>query len=83
MVNHPKRSRTDGGKITKHKAEGGGWQIYVGGRPTNLFIIKGDPARWGDRQDYLLVDEDDFLFEAPGVSVLMMRLERIRDRLGV
>jgi hypothetical protein len=82
MVNHPTRSRTDGAKITKHKDEQG-WRIYVGGRPTDLIISKGDPPRYRERQTYDLWTGDyQHLLEAPGVSILISRLETIQASLS-
>jgi hypothetical protein len=82
MVNHPKRSRTDGAKITKHKDDHG-WRIYVGGRPTGLVISQGEVPRYREPQTYnLWAGNFEHLLEAPGVGIIMSRVERIAAELS-
>ncbi len=68
--------------ITK-KREGGVWRIYVNGKRTTLYIIKGDEPRYREVQTYDLCDDDlDWVFEGRGVSLIMDRLNVLQRELG-
>lgn len=46
-------------KITKHKTDrAGSWAIKVDGNWTSLTIEKGDEKRWGDWQEWHLMNGD-------------------------
>lgn len=47
-----------------------GWQVVINGRPSELFIRKGNPPRYRERQMYCVMNGagDGFLFEARSVS---------------
>lgn len=58
--------------LTKHRDEGG-WRIRSNGIDTNLRIEKGAPAKFGQPQEYDVVNTgcDAWLFSARGVALAM------------
>src|SRR6266403_6365382 len=71
--------RTEGAKmkITKHRAEGGGWAIRIGGMATGLTIIKGNKPRYREPQMYDVFEGCDWMFEAKSVHAAILTVQRI------
>lgn len=71
--------------FTKHKHPDG-WRIRWNGKDTRFLIIKGDPPKYREGQQYYLVgdgDLDAFMFDALGVGAIMEKLETIAGEMGV
>jgi hypothetical protein len=71
-------------RVTKKKAAPGfygtRWQVFVNGQPTDLFIEKSTPPKYGCPQMYDVIDGEDcqqVLFDVNSVGLAMTTIEKL------
>ena len=63
--------------LTKHRDQLDAWCIWSDGRPTALFIVKGDAPKFRDPQTYDVLCGEDYLFTCKSVSGAMHAIKTI------
>lgn len=69
--------------LSKRK-DGRDWRVVANGKDTPICIIKGDPPRYREPQEwYVIHDTEEFLFTAKGLEHAMSRLAIIGQALTI